>query len=249
MPDTADVVILCGGAGLRLRQVTGDGPKAMASLNGRPFLELLLRQVQRYGFPRVILAIGYRGDAIRAHFGMRPFGLDVVYSPETVPLGTGGALRNAAAAVGTEVVLVMNGDSYTDVDLTQFAAAHRSGRADVSVVAVPVDGRADCGSLLLDADGNVLEFKEKEAGAAARYLNAGVYLISQKMLSSIPAGVDISLERSLFPRWLAEGSRVKAFVHRGRCVDIGTPGRYLAAQEQLAGAEENAESVGKANQQ
>src|SRR5271166_5438180 len=89
MPNTPDAILFCGGAGLRLRSVTGDVPKAMASIAGRPFLELLLRQLRRHGLQRVILAVGHRRDVIRSYFGERAFGLNLAYSAESKPLGTG----------------------------------------------------------------------------------------------------------------------------------------------------------------
>src|SRR5271169_1384583 len=114
MPDSPDAILLCGGAGLRLRSVIGNSPKGMADVAGRPFLELLLRQLGRHGFERAILAVGYQKDVIHSHFGEQAFGLHLAYSIETCPLGTGGALRNAADMIESDNVLVMNGDSYTD---------------------------------------------------------------------------------------------------------------------------------------
>src|SRR6185312_11301036 len=115
MLNAPDVIILCGGAGTRLRSVT-EGPKAMASVAGRPFLELLLRQLRRWGFERVVLAVGYQHEAIRSHFGAKAVGLDLLYSSELIPLGTGGALRNAAELVASDPAIVLNGDSSTDAD-------------------------------------------------------------------------------------------------------------------------------------
>ena len=232
-----DAVILCGGAGIRLRPITGDGPKSMARVAGSPFLEMLLRQLQRHGFQRVILATGYEAGAIQSHFRQAFGGMDVAYSNESSPLGTGGALRNAATRVVSTSCLVMNGDSYTDVDLGKFAAAHRESKADLSVVVVPVDERSDCGSVLVDTNGNLVQFAEKESLPSARHLNAGIYWLSRKMLFEIPANGQISLERELFPEWIRQGRCVKAFVHSGQCVDIGTPDRYQRAQKVLANVE------------
>src|ERR1017187_4110469 len=122
MTSVPDAIVLCGGAGLRLRSVTGTAPKSMSSIDGRPFLELLLRQLRRYGFQRVILAVGYEREVIYSHFGETAFGLKLTYPAESSPLGTGGALRNALGAVESETALIMNGDSYTDVDLSRFGA-------------------------------------------------------------------------------------------------------------------------------
>jgi mannose-1-phosphate guanylyltransferase len=232
-----DAIILCGGAGLRLRPITGDHPKSMAQVAGSPFLEILLMQLQRHGFQRVILATGYQGAAIQSHFGEAFFGMDVEYSSEASPLGTGGALRNAAQCVRSGSCLVMNGDSYTDVDLGKFVAAHDESKADSSVVLVPIDERSDCGSVLLDSGGNLVQFAEKESLPSARHLNAGIYGLSRRMLLEIPSGLQISLERELFPEWIRQGRRLKAFVHSGQCIDIGTPDRYRTAQKVLANAE------------
>jgi NDP-sugar pyrophosphorylase family protein len=232
-----DAIVLCGGAGIRLRSVIGNAPKGMAEVAGRPFLELLLRQLHRHGFERAILAVGYQKDVIHSHFGKRAFGLHVAYSAESRPLGTGGALRNAADQVRSETVLIMNGDSYTDADLGTFVAGHREAGADASVVVVPADGRDDCGSVRMDAEGRLASFEEKLNQFHAHYVNAGIYMVPRQMLYEIPAGLEVSLERELFPRWLQQGRTIKGLICLGRCIDIGTPERYRSAQHVLANAE------------
>jgi len=237
MPDLPDAVILCGGAGTRLRSVTGDGPKSMATVAGRPFLELLLRQLCRYGFRRVILAVGYRQEVIREHFGNSALGLNVAYSSEASPLGTGGALRNAADLVRSETVLIMNGDSYIDANLAELVADHMKAQADLSLVVNPPDGRGDCGSVYVNPQGFVERFAEKQYSSRAPFVNAGIYMVARRLLLEVPAGVPISLEQDLFPRWLQEGRSLKASVAFCRCIDIGTPDRFQSAQDLLAAVE------------
>jgi mannose-1-phosphate guanylyltransferase len=237
MPSPTDAILLCGGAGLRLRSVIGDAPKGMAVVAGRPFLELLLHQLSRHGFQRVILAVGYQNKAIHSHFSERALGLELAYSVEASPLGTGGALRNAADLVRSESVLIMNGDSHTDVDLNNVADSHCETNADATVVLVPADGRGDGGSVRVDAFGRLARFNEKQGCADSPYLNAGIYILSRNILYEIPSGVPVSLEQELFPRWLAERKDIHAFVHQGKCVDIGTPERYRVAQDTLASVE------------
>jgi mannose-1-phosphate guanylyltransferase len=237
MPKIPDIIILCGGKGLRLQSVIGEAPKGMAEVAGRPFLELLLRQLSRHGFRRAILAVGYQRDAIRMHFGDHAFGLDLVYSEEVSPLGTGGALRNAAERIASDSLVVMNGDSYTNVDLTHVLDHHRETAADATVVVIPADGRSDCGFVLLDGAGQMKSFDEKQAPADASYVNAGIYFLSRQMLLDIPAVEAVSLEREVLPRWLREGRKIEGFVHSGRCIDIGTPDRYSHAQSALADVE------------
>jgi mannose-1-phosphate guanylyltransferase len=235
MLSALDVIVLCGGSGTRLRAVTGESPKAMASVSGRPFLEVLFRQLKRHGARRVILAVGYQRDAIRTHFGPESTGLDLEYAVEASPLGTGGALRNAAGRVEADDVLIMNGDSYTDADLGQFLGNYRQSGADVSVLVVPPDGRTDCGSVAVDANGMLTGFEEKSG--EQRYVNAGIYLARAGLLGEIPEGRQVSLEKELFPRWMSEGKDIRAFIWAGSCVDIGTPERYREAQNLLAGVE------------
>jgi mannose-1-phosphate guanylyltransferase len=236
MPSPPDAIILCGGAGLRLRTVTG-APKSMASVAGRPFLELLLLQLKRHSMRRVILAVGYRSEAIRSHFGDQVFGLQLAYSNELSPLGTGGALRQAADQVESDLALVMNGDSYTDADILKFVDHHRRSQADVSVLVVPVDGRGDCGAVSVEQGDRVAALHEKKTAPESRYINAGMYLMSRQIAKEISLGTQVSLEQDVFPRWLAEGKYVRAHSEEAQCVDIGTPERYWRAQAILAGAE------------
>jgi NDP-sugar pyrophosphorylase family protein len=240
MPRAPDVILLCGGAGLRLRSVIANAPKAMAQISGRPFLELLLRQLRRYRFERAILAVGYGQDMIRSQFGERAFGLELKYSVEPSPLGTGGAVRNAAQMVASEAVLVMNGDSYTDVDLGGVALRHHETTTDVSMVVVPAAGRSDYGSVFVDGNGVVIRFAEKPKDCNAPYINAGIYVLSRPILRSIQPNIQLSLEKDLIPRWIQDGVLIKALIHPGACVDIGTPDRYKLAQQLLASAESEA---------
>ena len=237
MPNAADAILLCGGAGLRLRSVTGNAPKALASIGGRPFLELLLGQLRRHGFQRIILAVGYGNDAIRSYFGDRALGLTLGYAIESEPLGTGGALRNAVDLIESNAALIMNGDSYTDADLSAFVADYREAEPDISMIVVPADGRVDCGLVSVNSSREVVGFKEKQSTSGTPYVNAGIYLTTKRTLSGIPAGVQISLEHELFPRWLAEGRHIRAFSYSGSCIDIGTPERYREAQDSLASVE------------
>ena len=236
MPPTPDAVILCGGLGLRLRSVTGDTPKTMVSVCGRPFMELLLVQLKRNGFSRVILSTGFRSDVIRNHFGEKAFGLDLLYSLEPSPLGTGGALRHSWSLITTDSILVMNGDSHTDLDLRDFMLTHARRESDLTVAVVP-ETRTDAGSVLVDDNGRVTAFAEKHPLLGSRFKSAGIYMISSNLAESIPPAVHISLEERLLPRWIREGRIIKAFIHPGKCMDIGTPARYWGAQQALAGVE------------
>jgi len=238
MPNVADAIVLCGGAGLRLRSVTGNTPKSLASIGGRPFLGILLSQLRRHGFQRAILAVGFQNDLVRSHFGDRAHGLRLEYSIESEPLGTGGALRKAADHLQSNDALIMNGDSYTDADLPAFALDYFEAKADISMLVVPADGRVDCGLVSVATSGRVLGFSEKQTVTGESFINAGMYMATKNILSAISPGVQVSLEKKLFPQWLAEGNHLRAFIHSGECIDIGTPERYQNAQVSLAKVED-----------
>jgi NDP-sugar pyrophosphorylase family protein len=133
----------------------------------------------------------------------------------------------------------MNGDSYAAVDLGRLVMAHQKSGADVTVV-VMAETRKDAGSVLLDENGRVKAFAEKSDALNTRYQSAGIYIFKKSLCAAIPRTGNISLEEQLFPEWLAKGTRIDAFIFPGECIDIGTPERYLKAQETLAGVEREA---------
>ncbi|HEX4074029.1 MAG TPA: nucleotidyltransferase family protein [Candidatus Acidoferrales bacterium] len=233
MTQVPDVIILSGGFGLRLRGVIGEAtPKPMAPINGRPFMELLLKQLKRHGFCRVILSVGHKHEVIREHFGDNAFGMELVYSVEKSPLGTGGALRQAVSDVNTGAVIVMNGDSYTDADLSSLIREHKENGADVTVVVIP-ETRSDAGSVVLDRGGKIKTFAEKRVVPESRYLSAGIYMLDKSLIATIPSAAKISIEEQLVPQWLADGKTIQASIFEGACIDIGTPERYQKAQHIL----------------
>jgi len=192
--------------------------------------------------------VGYGKETIESHFGERKSGLSLVYSAESSPLGTGGALRSATDLVASDAVLVMNGDSYTDADLYRLTVQNSESKADVTVVVAVADGRGDCGSVVVDGNGRVTSFQEKQNASQAPYLNAGIYVVSRHLLSEIPPGKEISLEHELLPRWLRQGKCVGAFVCLNRCIDIGTPQRYFSAQSALLNIEAGPSRLEKESQ-
>lgn len=236
MPKGCDSIILCGGAGVRLKSVVGDLPKPMARIGERPFLELLLSQLTRGGFSRVILSAGYKQEMIQKHFGAEALGLKLVYSLEASPLGTGGALREASQHCQTDQIVVMNGDSYADVDFGTLMAMHLKSSCDATLV-VSKDTRSDAGSVEFGENGRLVTFAEKRPVANSNYKSAGIYVFHRNLLASISGAGALSLEEDLFPKWLEKGVRIGTFIFSGACIDIGTPERYRAAQTLLANVE------------
>lgn len=226
-----EAIVLAGGFGTRLRQIVADVPKPMAPVAGRPFLELLLRSLGNKGFTRAILATGYMAEKISDHFGGHFAGMDLEYSVETEPLGTGGAVSQAARLVRADHFFVFNGDTFLDLDAYAVEATWHRAREPV-IVAREV---ADCtryGRLETD-QGHVVRFAEK-GRAGPGLINAGCYVFRVDQFSGFEPGVCFSLETD-FLAPLVESTAVALHVASGLFIDIGVPSDYTKAQHLLAG--------------
>ncbi len=226
-----EAIVLAGGFGTRLRQIVADVPKPMAPVAGRPFLELLLRSLGNKGFTRVILATGYMAEKISDHFGCQFAGVDLDYSVEAEPLGTGGAVSQAARLVREDHFFVFNGDTFLDLDAYAVEGTWHRTREPV-IVAREV---ADCvryGRLETD-QGYVVRFAEK-GRAGPGLINAGCYVFRADQFSGFEPGVCFSLEKD-FLAPLVESSAVALHVSSGLFIDIGVPSDYTKAQHLLAG--------------
>lgn len=226
-------VILAGGLGTRLSQVVTDRPKVLAPVAGRPFLAFLLAQLRAIGFSRVILCTGYKSDLLESAFGSKYQGLDIVYSREEEPLGTGGALRLALPLCDTEHLLVMNGDSYVDVDLGRFLDWYYQGGYQAALLLLNRTDADRYGSVTRDGAGRVIRFKEKNPGAGPGLINGGIYLMQAALPRSIPPGTLFSLEYDFFPGLLGQG--LYGYECQGRFIDIGTPESYSRADDFFSG--------------
>jgi len=220
-------LILSGGLGTRLRSVVSDRPKVLAPVAGRPYLTHLLDQLAEAGLRRAVLCTGYRADQVRAAFGTRYGELDVAYSEETEPLGTGGALRLALPQVESTTVLVLNGDSYCAADLAGFWSFHRNRQSAASLLLTRVADTRRFGSVSLDVAGRISQFREKGRAPGPGLINAGIYLLARRLIEAIPVRRAVSLERDVFPTLV--GSDLSGFATSSAFIDIGTPESYAAA--------------------
>lgn len=233
--EKVDAIILAGGLGTRLRGIASDLPKVLLPVNGKPFLDILLHHLNQSGIiGKVILAVGYKADKIIEHYeNSRTENFNIVFSVETELLGTGGAIRKAIGYSETEAILVMNGDSYVEVNLEKMFAAHRAKKAVMTVVIKEVPDASRYGKVVLDADGRVVTFEEKKNDPVAGYINAGVYLFNRNLLNEVAEERVLSWEKDLLPGFLRES--VYGFISRGRFIDIGIPETYEISGDYLKG--------------
>jgi D-glycero-alpha-D-manno-heptose 1-phosphate guanylyltransferase len=223
-------VLLVGGLGTRLRTVVPAAPKALAQIGDRPFLELLIRQLSSQGIRNLILCTGFLADQIEAQFeDGSDLGVAIEYSKEPLPLGTAGALKLAEKFLqGVPDFLMMNGDSFLELDLRKFMQFHRTHAGLATMAVIPVENAGRYGTVDIDSANRVIKFVEKTGDAAPGLVNAGVYIFSRAILELIPAG-SVSLEKEVFPSLLERG--VYAAREQGMFIDIGTPADYVKAQQ------------------
>jgi len=224
-------IVLAGGLGTRLRSVVADLPKPMAPVAGRPFLAWILDRLAQAGFGRVVLAVGYRHEIIEQHFGAAYRGIDLHYSVEAQPLGTGGALRLAADHVDRWPVFVLNGDTFLELDYRSMLDAHLKGSEQMSLAVCEVPDAGRYGALEVQDD-HVRGFLEKGRSGPG-VINGGTYLLSQDVLEQIPRDFPFSFEQQLLVPEVG-AIRPAAFVTDGLFIDIGVPEDYARAQRLFA---------------
>lgn len=224
-------IILAGGLGTRLRESVPDLPKPMAPVNGRPFLEHQLDFWIAQGVRKFVLSVGYRYQSIVEHFGAAYHGAELDYAIERTPLGTGGGLLLAAKQLpGTAPVLVLNGDTYFEVDLIALKGFHESKRSHWTFALFRT---AEAGRYLgmgIAGDGRITALKAG-TGEPNRLANGGVYLVEPDLLRRTDwnTGGKVSLEDDILPAALAAGHPFYGLECAGRFIDIGVPEDYVRA--------------------
>lgn len=222
--------ILIGGQGTRLRPFTLESPKPLLPVLNRPFLEYQFRVLRTHGVREVVLCTSYRAEDFRRAFGDgRRLGMKLRYVRETIPLGTGGALKNAEEHLRDSTTLILNGDVLNAFDVRAFLRFHRARRAEISIALTRVKDPTMYGLVLTDEKGYVRRFLEKPSWdeVETNTINAGAYLFEPSVFAHIPAGKTYSLERGLFPERLAQDAKLGGWVAPGYWIDIGTVEKYL----------------------
>ncbi len=226
-----DCIILAGGKGTRLKQTVPNVPKPLAPIQNKPFLELLLNQlVKSTLINKVILSLGYRASVIIDYCKGKAFPFSIEYSIEKTPLGTGGAVKKAAPFTTSTQVLVINGDSFFDIDLIDFKNTHNKTNADLTIASAYVEDASRFGKVLMNSDNKILQFEEKPPQSSG-FINGGMYLFQKKLFEDFPLKDAFSLEKDFFPKLLKKN--IIGYPAKNLFMDIGTKDSYLLAQTQL----------------
>jgi D-glycero-alpha-D-manno-heptose 1-phosphate guanylyltransferase len=215
--------VLAGGAGTRIQHLYPELPKPLIPVCGRPFLEWICRFWVRLGIRRLVISLGYKAEFVERRVAEWNWpGIEIITVREEIPLGTGGAVRFAAASVpDADPLVIVNGDSLALGPIEEaWPMLNDHGTAGI-VIGVAVEDTGRYGTLRIGEGGLLLGFEEKRPGRG--WINAGAYIFAKDVLNFFPAASPLSMEYDVFPRLLAGAAQLRAFCMEGDFLDIGTP--------------------------
>jgi len=235
-------ILLVGGRGTRLAPITSEIPKPMLPVACKPVTEHQIIAAQRAGITTLVLATSYLSEVFIPYFGDgSKWGLDLRYAVEKEPLGTGGAIANAAAhldnGAADEAVVIFNGDVLSQHNLSAQIEFHKKVNADLTLHLIQVDDARAFGCVPTSADGQVEAFLEKMENPVTDWINAGCYVFKREIIDSIPRDTVISVERETFPGLISDKRRVFGYKEAAYWLDIGNPGALFQGSRDLVAAD------------
>lgn len=223
-----EAIILAGGMGTRLREEVSELPKSMALINGIPFLQYQLDYLQSFGIKKVVLATGYLANIITDYFADKYKEIEISYSHENQPLGTGGAILKALEKTTSQNVLILNGDTMFKANLNEFYKSHINGKADFSLALKPLQNFERYGVVKLNDKNKVIGFEEKQYQAEGN-INGGVYLLNKNKFNELDFEKKFSFEKDFLEKEFSH-LNFNGFISNGYFLDIGIPQDYKQAQ-------------------
>lgn len=223
------VAILAGGFGTRLASVLPNQQKILAPVNEQLFLKYILNQLNKEGFKEIVLCTGYLSNQVQEKLGKKYKNIDLIYSNEDKPLGTGGALKLALPKLKSEIILAMNGDSFCDINLKKFFTYHVHIKSKATLALSFVHDTSRFGKVTINRSNRIIGFQEKKVIGSRGWVNAGMYLLNKAFIKEIPDNKQISIEKDIFPFWI--GKEFYGFKGNHNFIDIGTPESYAFAQQ------------------
>ena len=231
MLKTKEAIILAGGLGTRLKGVISDMPKPMAPVANQPFLKYIFDYLKQQGIERVILSVGYKYELIEDFFGNNYEGLELVYSTENEPLGTGGGIRLAVDKLNGGQAFIINGDTFFDVNLLEFEKVAITENSDLCLALKPMQSFDRYGSVSLQGS-RIISFKEKQFMQEG-LINGGVYWFQKSLLEAFKSGEKFSFEQDLMEKQVDQ-KIISGFISDTYFIDIGIPEDYAQANKDFA---------------
>ena len=224
-------IILAGGIGSRLKTVVSDRQKVVAQINGKPFLSILLSQIEKFGINKAVICTGHMSETVDEVVKNYDGLVNVSCSLESEPLGTGGAIKNALPLVKTDYFLLMNGDSFLDLDSEKFFESVADSKTVMALA--KVDDVSRYGAVVMGEDNKIISFSEKGEYSGVGLINAGISLINKDLFEKhCPEKLKFSVEKEVFPS-LVEANELSGFAQCGTFIDIGIPEAYQKAAQIL----------------
>ncbi len=231
-----EAIILAGGLGTRLKDTVPDVPKPLAPIQGRPFLEHQMDYWIKQGVSRFVLSVGYKREKIIEHFGSNYKGCEISYAQEVDPLGTGGGLLLAVDCLKyDQKFLVLNGDTFFDVEYKTLLEFHKNRESELTVALFEIQGNDRYMGVQINNDGFIESIKS--IPGSSQLGNGGVYLMEHKLLENLPwrSGDKLSLEDDLFKLFIKKNKKISGMLSLGRFIDIGIPNDYFRADQVIQG--------------
>lgn len=226
-----EAIILAGGFGTRLQSVVADRPKPMALVCGKSFLHYIFQYLKHYKIQKVILSVGHKAEIIQEYFGDKYDNITIDYAIEKEPMGTGGGIRMAMEKCNDKEVLVLNGDSFFNIDLIAFYNFYINQQSDVSLAVRHIEDASRYGTIQLNDFKKINLFTEKTGRAMSGIISAGIYIINRKLyLNHTPINKNFSIEKEFFEPNV-NVYHLHAYLSEGYFIDIGIPEDYAKAQE------------------
>jgi len=219
--DTA--IILAGGLGTRLRSVVSDVPKPMAPINGKPFLYYLLNFLEKNKIRQVVLSVGYKKEIITKYFGSKFGSINILYSNEDYPLGTGGAIRKAFDILNNKRAFILNGDTFFNISLKSLEDTHNKKGSSLTMAVTKILNPDRYDFVHFSSDSKILAFNNTTS--SNKYINGGICIIELDMFAKYTFPEIFSFEIDfLFKHYKTENF----FVYKSNAyfIDIGIPDSY-----------------------
>jgi mannose-1-phosphate guanylyltransferase/phosphomannomutase len=234
-------IVLAGGMGTRLRPLTYTCPKTMVLVANRPALDHIVAAAAQAGFSEVIVTTNYMAETIQAYCATDPFEIPVRCVKEERPMGTAGAVKNIEAQI-TGPFAVIQGDSFSEIDLTALMASHRRLGGTATIAVMAMENPSEFGIAELTGDGRIVRFQEKPKlqECFSNLANTGFYVFEREVLGLIPPDVSYDFSLELFPKLLASGQPIYGWQTRAYWVDLGRISRYLAGNVHCLSREDGA---------
>jgi len=228
-------ILLVGGFGTRLKPLTDEYPKPMLPVAGLPVTEHQILAAKKAGVHTLVLATSYLAEIFTPYFGDgSKWGMKILYAVEKEPLGTGGAIANAAQLLGRdEPIVIFNGDVLSRHSIADQIAFHESKQADATLHLIDVADARAFGCVPTDTDGRVTAFLEKMDNPVTNSINAGCYIFNPAIIDQIPLGKVVSVERETFPGLVASGRPVYGYKEQSYWLDVGTPAALFKGSRDL----------------